>query len=303
MTVQEQTVGTSVPGSTAKTVDVYDFRRPTTLPRKHARVLELANETFARQWGTHLAAKVRVMTQITPEQVEMLTYADYTETVPDSTAMVLCTIGDVSAKCVVQFPTSAALTWVMHMLGGHGRRPAPERKFTQIEHALLARQMADTLDDLQYSLGSLLTLPMIVDSIRYNSQSAQAAAPADPMIVSTFTIEVADTSCRASIAIPAEVLLPQLGEANPMSETANSTELIGAQLAHVPVDVALALTPAMVRPAAVLNLAVGDLVPLPHPQHRPLNVTVNGQALAHAAVGANGSRLAGVIVTTEEISR
>jgi flagellar motor switch protein FliM len=39
---------------------------------------------------------------------------------------------------------------------------------------------------------------------------------------------------------------------------------------------------------------------IPHPQHRPLDVMVDGQPLARAAVGANGSRLACVVVTTEE---
>ncbi|MHA7274059.1 hypothetical protein ACX80Z_11555 [Arthrobacter sp. TMT4-20] len=35
-----------------KTIEVYDFSCPTTLAREHARVLELAFETFARQRGT-----------------------------------------------------------------------------------------------------------------------------------------------------------------------------------------------------------------------------------------------------------
>jgi flagellar motor switch protein FliM len=55
-----------------------------------------------------------------------------------------------------------------------------------------------------------------------------------------------------------------------------------------------------VKPGLVLDLAVGDVLNLDHPQHRPLNVTVDGQTLAQAAVGASGSRLAGVIVSTEE---
>jgi len=49
----------------------------------------------------------------------------------------------------------------------------------------------------------------------------------------------------------------------------------------------------------VLNLAVGDILPIPHPQHRPLEVAVEGTPLARAAVGANGSRLACVVVGTD----
>ena len=55
---------------------VYDFRRPTTLAREHARILELAFETFARQWGTQLTAKIRVMCQVGFVSVQMQAYDD-----------------------------------------------------------------------------------------------------------------------------------------------------------------------------------------------------------------------------------
>jgi flagellar motor switch protein FliM len=55
-----------------------------------------------------------------------------------------------------------------------------------------------------------------------------------------------------------------------------------------------------VKPSKILGLVVGDVLRIPHPQHRPLDVMVDGQPLARAAVGANGSRLACVVVTTEE---
>lgn len=302
VTVQEQ-LSTDVPEKQVKTIDVYDFRRPTTLARKHARVLELAFETFARQWGTRLTARVRVMSQLTSEHVVMQTYAEYTEGLPSMTAMVLCAVENTTAKAVIQFPTSAALSWVVHMLGGHGNQPIPDRKFTQIEQSLLRRLMDDALDDLHYSLGQLLTNELEVDTTRYNSQAAQATGPNDLMVVGTFTIRVGENTSTATVAIPAEVLLPQLGEANPMSTTTNAKELVSAQLTQVPVDVSLQFSPVRVKPGAILNLAVGDVIHLPHPQHRPLDVAVNGQRLAQAAVGANGSRAAGVIVNTEEISR
>nr|WP_269437267.1 MULTISPECIES: FliM/FliN family flagellar motor C-terminal domain-containing protein [Arthrobacter] len=81
---------------------------------------------------------------------------------------------------------------------------------------------------------------------------------------------------------------------------ATPAELITEQLANLPVDVSLQLNPIWVKPGMVLNLAVGDVLNLDHPQHRPLNVAVDGQTLAQAAVGASGNRLAGVIVRTEE---
>jgi flagellar motor switch protein FliM len=302
VTVQEE-VGLGVPEKPTRTVEVYDFRRPTALAREHSRVLELAFETFARQWGTQLTAKVRVVSQVTCEQVLMQTYDDYAASLPSTTAMVLCVLDDVTGKAVIQFPAAAALSWVARMLGGHGGQLPPERKFTQIEQALIRRLMDDALEDLRYSLGSLLTRPIALDTIHYNSQFAQAAGTNDLMIVASFEIRVGGDIAPATVAIPAEVLLDQLRDNFPTGTAAQAKELIHAQLAQVPVDVSLQFAPTPVLPSAILGLAVGDVLPLPHPQHRPLCVTVNGERFADAAVGANGSRLAGVIVTTEEKNR
>ncbi|MDQ1583927.1 MAG: flagellar motor switch protein FliM [Microbacteriaceae bacterium] len=278
----------------------YDFRRPTALARDHSRVLELAFETFARQWGTQLTAKVRLLSQVTCENLSMLTYDDYAAGLPSSTAMVLCAISDVEPKGVIQFPTHSALTWVNAMLGGTRGVGRTERPFTPIEHALVQRLMDDALEDLKYSLGPLLAHDIRVDAIQYNSQFAQAASTTELMVVAQFTIRVAENVARATLAIPARLLLANLGETNPTVVIDNAKQLLHAQLAHVPVDVAARLTTAFVRPAAVLRMQVGDILPIPHPRHRPLDVAVGGQTVATAAVGAAGSRLAIVITNPEE---
>jgi flagellar motor switch protein FliM len=284
----------------APEAQVYDFRRPTTLAREHSRVLELAFETFARQWATQLTAKVRVLSQVTCDSVAMQTYDEYAASLPATTAMVLCELDGIAPKGVIQFPTSAALAWVNSMLGGQGSPTATERTFTQIEHALVRRLMDDALEDLRYSLSALLMAPIAVDAIQYNSQFAQAAATSELMIVASFDLRVGENLTTATLALPAIAVLPQLGETNPTSSADNARELIDAQLAHIPVDVSLRLAPAKVKPSVVLRLAVGDLLPLPHPQHRPFDLAVGDQPVAAAALGANGSRLACVIVKTED---
>jgi flagellar motor switch protein FliM len=265
--------------------EVYDFARPSTLAREHARVLELAFETFARQWGTQLTAKVRVLSQVTSDQVAMMTYDEYAASLPALTGMVLLPIEDVAAKGVLQVPLDAALTWVSHSLGASKPLPTPDRTFTPIEQALVRKLVEDALDDLRYSLGGLLAKAVSVGAFQFNSQFAQAAQKSDLMIVVTFEIRVGDRVAEGTLALPAE-------------SVADAKALLDAQLAAVPVGVALRFAPASVLPAQVLRLAVGDVLPLPHPQHRPLTISVDGETVGTAAVGANGSRLAGVVVTT-----
>ena len=228
----------------------------------------------------------------------MQTYDEYSASLPVTTTMVLCNLEGTQSKAIIQFPITAGLGLVLLMLGGNGNQWVPNRPFTQIEQNLVRRLMDDALENLRYSLDSLLTTPITMDTIQYNSQFAQAAAPSDLMIVASFTISVGAQTEAASVAIPAEILLPALGAANPVDTKADARELIRDQLAHVPVEVSLQLASTRIRPSTILKLSVGDVLPLPHPKHRPVDVAVDGQRLAHAALGAKGSRLAGVIVTT-----
>jgi flagellar motor switch protein FliM len=286
-----------------RTVDVYDFRRPTTLPRQHSRVLEVAFETFARQWGTQLTAKVRVKSTATLEQLIMQSYDEYAASLPSVTSMVLCRIDGSESRLVMQFPATAALSWVTRMLGGASETAVPDRKFTQIEQALISRMVEDGLEDLSYSLGALLTTPVRMDVIQYNSQFAQAAAPAELMIVASFTVKVGESLAAASLAIPADILLSGLGDVNPTVHSRDAEALVRAQVTQVPVDIAIQLNPTPVTPAQILGLAVGDVIPLPHLENRPFDVAINGTRLATAAPARNGSRAAAVIVTIEEHQR
>lgn len=287
----------------APAVELYDFRRPTTLARDQSRALELAFETFARQWGTQLTSKIRVVAHVTSEQVEIKTYDEYAASLPSTTAMVLCELEGMDAKGVIQFPTSAALGWVAHMLGGNGARKHDDRKFTQIEQSLVRSLMDDALEDLRYSLGSLLSSEISVGGMQYNAQFAQAAKTSDLMLVAHFTIRVGEQTCKSTLALPAELLLPHMGANNKNLSVEDAKQLVLEQIAQVPIEVTMALQSTTVLPSMILNLAVGDLIPLPHSESTPFAITVNGESLGQATVASKGSRLACVIVTTEETTR
>ncbi|MET0303247.1 MAG: flagellar motor switch protein FliM [Microbacteriaceae bacterium] len=278
----------------------YDFQRPTALAREQSRALQLAFETFARQWGTQVSAKLRVVARVSLDQVTLLTYDDYVSHLPAESALVLCAIDGITPRAVVQLPISHALGWVARMVGGAGARPAPSRPFTPIEQAIVRRVVEDALEDLRYSFGGLLPDQVGVESIHVNAQFAQAAAVTDSMIVATLDVRVGETVTTCTVALPAELLLPQLGRVEAPVSSIAADVLVRDQLATVPLEVSLTLAPLPVAPSAVLDLAVGDVLTFPHPHHRPLDLTVDGQTVARAAVGANGSRLACVVVSTEE---
>jgi len=289
--------------------EAYDFRRPMTMAREHARVLEMAFETFARQWGNQLSARLRVSAQVTFDELALCSYDEYVRALPTTTAMVLCTVEQSRQTAVVQIPVGALMVWVDYLLGGAGKGDEREgRELTEIEMVLVRELLQLALGDLGYAFAGLMPLDVSVRSVQYNPQFVQAVGATDPVLKASFTLRSGEREDHASLMFPADLLLAGLlnGDGTDTRSAEESRALAVAledlELAvqHVPVEVAVRFTPKTVRPQEVLAFAVGDVLPLEHPSSRPLDVVVDGVVLARAAAGNNGSRLACMVVDVEE---
>ena len=71
---------------------------------------------------------------------------------------------------------------------------------------------------------------------------------------------------------------------------------LGRALQPVTIEIAVEFRPAVIRPAQLFQLSVGDVLPLSHPTTAPLSVTAAGTVVARAVPGAEGSNLAVLIV-------
>lgn len=290
---------------------VYDFRRPMTLAREHARVLEVALGTFSRQWANQLLASLRVSAQVVLESIAMCAYEEYISSLPTRTTMVVCAVGPNRRPGLVQFPLDTSLTWVDHMLGGRGVHGAvPERDLTEIEHQLIGDLMRKVLADLDYAFSGIAAVDAELRRIQHTPQLLQATAASTAVIAATFTITVEDHPATATLMLPAEGLLASLREresvetrsAEEVEAERVQRELLDRAVQQSPVEVAVRLGPIPIHPREVVDLSVGDLVPLHHPSALPLDVVVGDRILAQAVAGTNGSRLAGLVVNVKENS-
>ncbi|WP_226925495.1 flagellar motor switch protein FliM [Georgenia thermotolerans] len=303
------TVPSSVPG--ARTPMAYDFRRPMTLPREHARMLEMAFGTFSRHWANQLVARLRVSVSSAVTEVTMCSYDEYVASLPTTTTVVLCSVEPGRRIALVQFPLDAALVWIDHMLGGPGTPGAvPERELTEIEQALIMELLRRTLADLNYSFAAIVRLEAEFKQIQYTPQFVQAAEASTPVIVARFQLHVDEQDVPVSVMLPAEGLMAALrdGEhvdlrtAEEIAEEKVQSRLLEVAVQQVPVDVAVRFRPVTVHPREVVALRPGDVLPLHHPASRPLDVVVGDRVLAQAAPGTQGTRLAGMVVHVKENS-
>jgi flagellar motor switch protein FliM len=281
----------------------YDFRRPTKLSREHVRILQIAQENFARQVTTSLTSLLRTGARMELVGIEQFSYDDYIATLPSSYFLATFTLEPLPGKGVLAYPLDTAMAIVDHMLGGAGAGEQPNRPMTGMESTITSHLLERLLDELAASFVQITPLQPALDGVEYNPQLAQAAAGSETVMVATYSMRIGNREPDATLVLPFASFAAALNNAaSPqLSETARhkrqrALEALTERLSEVPVDVSVRFNPLEVPSGDLLSLAVGDVLLLRHSQDSPLEVTTNDVTFAHALPSNHRRRLAAEIV-------
>lgn len=286
----------------------YDFGRPIQLSREHARHLQQAFDSFARQATTVFTSALRVVCQVSLADIKQHSYGEYVDCLPVPTYLTLFSVDPMPGRGLLELPLGATMSCVDHMLGGPGAKVQPLRPLTEIEAGVVSGFVGRLLGEMRYALAALVPLEPRVSGVEYSPQFAQIAAAADTMVVVRLDLRIAERLHHFSICLPFSGLLPYLvaGAAPaPVSdrerqERDHAAALVRAQFAEVPVEASVRFRSTALAPEVLAALQPGDVLRLAHPSSAPLDVVVDDTTFAHATAGARGARLAALIVGTPE---
>ncbi len=286
----------------------YDFRQPIQLSREHSRILQLGFDGLSRQATTLLTSSLRTVCQVSLASIEQRSYAEYVDSLGASTYLTLFSADPMPGLGVLEIPLPATMACVDHMLGGPGSANQPERPLTEIESGVIGGLTARLLGEMRYSLSSIVTMEPTVTGVEYSPQFAQVASAADVMVVTKLDMRIDSAQYQMSICLPFSGLLPHLTAAAapaPASERerlkrAHAAEQVRERFATVPMEVSVRFRPTQLAPESLAGLQTGDVLRLAHPSSAPLDVTVDETVFAHATAGAQGQRLAALIVGTRK---
>ncbi len=287
----------------------YDFRRPTKLSREHVRVLQIAQEAFARQATTSLTTFLRAGARLELLGIEQYSYDDYVETLPNPVFLSTFSLEPLAGKGLLAYPLDIAMAIVDHMLGGSGLAEQPNRPMTAMETTITDHLVSRLLNELAVCFGTITEIQPALLGHEYNPQLAQAASGSDTVMVATFSMAVGAREGEATLVLPFSSFAQSLNNAaSPqLSESAlrkrkRAAEALAERLNLVPVDVSVRFAPLTVSSADLLSLAVGDVLLLRHPPDAPLEVTTNDVTFAYAIASNHRRRLAAAIVPTPNVA-
>lgn len=282
----------------------FNFRRPNKFNRDHFRAFQIVHETFARQLTTVYSTTLRAVSNVSLTSVEECSYGEFIESLENPSFLSILQISPLPGASLWHMPMDLAMGIIERLLGGTGKGPYPARPLTDIE-AILMRDVTDRgLRELTYSYESLFEVHAKTMQLESNPQFAQISSPSDMVLLITFEVKVGDSEGNAQLCIPYASLQEQLENLSgghlfkdrPNLDPAAISKALHERLGGAAIDVNVLFNTVTMSGTDILELEVGDVVPLHHNVNSPLTVKVDGVPHLRAKPGRQGKRLACQIV-------
>ncbi|PID54075.1 MAG: hypothetical protein CSB46_04435 [Micrococcales bacterium] len=286
----------------------FDFSAPPLMSREHTRMLEIAFETFARQWATQLGSRLRCATDVALTAVDAEPYDSFAKNLISPTVFVLFSFDGMSAaNSLLHISPQLALNHLDYALGGSGGKQEP-RELTDIEVSITRGMVGRALESINYAFASIAPMTPRIDGFVQDPQLLAVAKAADMMLVAKFEVQLGDITETASLMTPLGPIAKALSDitgrdtrtAEEIRRASEATRMMTQGLSEVPVDAVVAMAPTISAPNAMLSLSVGDLVKLSHHTTTPLYVRAGETTVARAVVTTKGNVRACLIVNSEE---
>jgi len=264
-------------------------------------MVRAGGEQFAKVWTGILTTALREACTVT---VARLDHVRLSDVVADLQApVVLCTFSTppLDLPVLLVLPRRVALVCIDRMLGGGTVGDQPDRSLTAIDSSLLSHLAAGLLPTLPGCFLALGLSEAQLVSIEETTVEDPAELPVEDVLAVRVDLLLGATEAQAALCLPGVAVAKQLLGPAGRSRSTGPTRVdfrsqLGRALQPVTIEIAVEFRPAVIRPAQLFQLSVGDVLPLSHPTTAPLSITAAGTVVARAVPGAEGSNLAVLIV-------
>lgn len=291
--------------STQDVNDLYDFRKPNKFSKEHMRGLQRIHEQFCRTYSGLMSAKLRSRLELRINSIEQLTFGEFTRSLPNPSVLTVLDVQPLDGNLVVQFTPEIASLLHDRLCGGPGRVVSKSRSLTDIETAVLRRQVITVFCQLLADAWQeVAELNMTIDHMESNPQFLQVAVDRDVCVLISISFELNKVQDMINICIPfrtVEPIIKRLSQhrlfdslRQPDPEKLKQLKQRVRQ-AVVPIEVELGSATVSVRD--LLDLEVGDVIPLDRGKNENLDIKLGSLTKFKGTPGKLGSKL-GVVITS-----
>jgi len=274
-----------------KKIKEYDFRSPKKITKETIKLLKGIYENYCRIITSRLTSMLRLMCDVTVEQVEESIFHEYNNALDDYVLMALIDVGypdKTAADSQILMEISKPLSFVIidRLLGGSGEEYENIRDYTDIELSLLGNMLKQLIRLMGSTWESTLEIGTELSKIETNSRFVQSINYNDTVVIIVLNVTVNQSSGKITVCIPSPILDDIFKKANVFSKNNNkrSEQSIEEQKTAIMnslrssdliVKGILGTTHATLQD--ILSMQIGDLVILNKNVNSDVDVHVDGE--------------------------
>lgn len=297
-----------------KKVKEYDFRSPKKITKETIKLLKGIYENYCRIISSRLTSMLRLVCDVTVEQVEESIFHEYNNALDDYVLMGLVDViysdqKTSDSQILIEVDKPLSFVIIDRLLGGSGEEYDNIRDYTDIELSLLgnmlkqlAMQIGPTWEgtlEFKTELAKIETSSRFIQSINYN----------DTVVIIVLNVSLNQTIGKINLCIPSGILDEIFKKANVLLKNNNkrSEQSIEEQknaimnsLKSSKLNVTGILGHANASLQDIINMQVGDLIILDKNINSDVDVYVDGEKWFEGKWGMKKNK--GVIKINKTIS-
>lgn len=274
-----------------KKVKEYDFRSPKKITKETIKLLKGIYENYCRMLTSRLTSMLRLMCDVTVEQVEESIFHEYNNALDDYVLMGLIDVtypDNESSDSQILMEVSKPLSFIIidRLLGGSGEEYSHIRDYTDIELSLLSNMLKQLVKPMGSTWESTVEMKTDLTKIETNSRFLQSINYNDTVVIVVLNVTLNQSSGKITVCVPSTIIDEIHKKASLFSKNSNkkSDQSIEEQKAAIMDSLKssnLTITGVLGNVNAtlhdVVNIQVGDLIILDKNVSSDIDINVDGE--------------------------
>ncbi|MDR1849246.1 MAG: flagellar motor switch protein FliM [Zoogloeaceae bacterium] len=260
--------------------------------------LELINERFARFLRIGIFNYMHRPVEISVGPIRVQKYSEFNRNLAVPTNLNLVTVKPLRGSALFVFDPNLVFLIVDNMFGGDGRfhSRVEGRDFTATEQRIIQGLLDVVFNDYTNAWKPVFEVRLEYIRSEMNSQFANIATPSEVVVSTTFTLEFGGTAADMHICFPYSMIEPirdllhSAMQSDQVSQDIRWTSMLRRQLQDAEVELVAVLGTNTITLRQILNLRIGDVVPLHIPEI--LSVVVDHIAVLECHYGQQNGQFA-----------
>ncbi|MBY0470324.1 flagellar motor switch protein FliM [bacterium] len=289
--------GAFTPSGTGPDVEVvpYDLTNQDRVIRGRMPTLDIIYERFIRLYRMSLSNSLRKIASISIISTDLLKFGEFVNTLPIPSCMCIMRFESLRGPALLVFESKLSYALVDSYFGGTDRpyTKIEGKEFTRIELSIMKKVMDLAIKDLEEAWSPVHKTDISFIRTEVNPQFVGVVPPSDVIISTTFEVELENASGTIALVIPYATIEPIKNKLNASFQTESDrgdkewTAKMEEHLRNAEANIVVNLGAASITVGDLVNLNIGDIIPLTQDADAELEMLVEGVGKYHCFFGVS----------------